>query len=78
MSKAEKALNSRFMKSADWIIALGCLAFGAFLLLTKGVSLDGSLWVVGGSIGLFFAWYRPAPRIAGWIRSRLVGTRRSA
>lgn len=62
-------LHSKHMRVIDWALAGASLAAGVFLLTTEGPGLNTYIWLAGGTLGLVFAWQRPAQRMT----ARMVG-----
>lgn len=70
LEKANKFVLSNKMKYIDWSLAIGCLAYGIYLL-AKGES-NYIFWLIGGGIGAIFSYVRPANKIHDKITKNLT------
>lgn len=59
--------NSPANRAADWTLALGSLAVGAWL--------QSPLWIAGGLLGVALAWWRPMARLQARLNAMRVRRR---
>lgn len=53
--------DSKGMKAFDWVLALGCLAYGIYA--------SSAILIVGGVLGCVASYYRPLGKFQKWMDS---------